>query len=84
MLIATSQWIKIAPSAHFTPAWGQAASNMNALLVDGFVSLATADDMRRSMKLKLGYGLRGRVPVPGLVALMLLSKSGSVFVRRMG
>jgi len=68
MLVATSQWIEIAPSSHCTPAWGQTASDMNALLVDGFGSLATADDMRRSVKLKLGYGLRGRAPVPGLVA----------------
>jgi len=36
---------------------------MNALLVDGFGSLATADDTRRSMELMLGYGLPGGVPV---------------------
>jgi len=44
---------------------GQTASDMNALLVDSFGSPARADDMRRSMKMKLGFGLRGGEPVPG-------------------
>jgi len=68
----------------WTPAWGQTVSDRNALLEDGFGSLTAADDTRRSMKLKLGYGLRGASPVPGLVASTLPSESGSAFVRRMG
>jgi len=68
----------------WTPAWDQTASDRNALLEDGFGSLTAADDPCRSMKLKLGYSLRGASPVLGLLASLLPSESGSAFVRRMG
>jgi len=58
---------------------------MNALLEDGLGSLSGGDDSRRNMKLKLGCGLRGASPVPGLVASTLPSESAArSCVKRMG
>jgi len=68
----------------WSPTWGQTSSETDALWEGGAGSLADDGEKTSSTDLRIGYGLKGMVPVPGLVASRASDEIGSAFVDRSG